>query len=100
MLIGLEIAKPRWGTWGSSGGSVSGRSSSGGSSAGSVNGTSGGGRGLDAKAVDEHVALWMREFDRQGTGHITEEMFHEGGRRFRGLRAGGLARSDRASVLA
>jgi len=80
MLIGLEIAKPRWG---------GSRSSS---SAGSLTATGGvtGGRsysgGLDGRLLDDHVALWMREFDRQGSGHITEEMFYEG------VRGGGIAR--------
>lgn len=93
MLIGLEIAKPHWGrsnpsaaalglAHAHSGGGGGGPDSSGGSSSGgSVNGTSGarrGGGGDDGRALDEHVALWMREFDPQGVGHITEDMFHEG----------------------
>jgi hypothetical protein len=56
MLIGLEIAKPAW--------------------AGPGGGGGGGGAGPE---LGEHVALWMREFDREGTGRITADMFHEGG---------------------
>jgi hypothetical protein len=81
MIIGLEIAKPRWGAWRSGGGAGSGGGSvaSGGGGSGGGGGVRGG-LGVDSKALDQHVALWMREFDRQGTGRIDEEMFHRGGR--------------------
>jgi hypothetical protein len=80
MLIGLEIAKPRWGSGGSTASSTSSHGSLNGTSAaaGGANGRGSGGGGFEERSLEEHVALWMREFDRQGTGHISEEMFHEG----------------------
>ncbi|GBF91924.1 hypothetical protein Rsub_04648 [Raphidocelis subcapitata] len=84
MLIGLEIAKPRWGAWRSSSSSGSlgaAAATNGGGASGAGGGGGGAGRGglgLDSKALDDHVSLWMREFDRQGTGRIDEEMFHRG----------------------